>query len=44
MGVILAERYLATGRSVKTATRWSVRVAPFLRAQTMRPAGESSDG
>ena len=28
MGVILAERYLATGRSVKTATRWSVRVLP----------------
>ena len=44
MGVILAERYLATGRSVKTATQWSVRVSPFLRAQAICPAGESSDG
>ena len=44
MGVILAERYLATGRSVKMATRWSVRVSPFLKEQAMRPAGESSDG
>ena len=44
MGVILAERYLATGRSVKTATQWSVRVSPFLKAQAICPAGESIDG